>query len=288
MGSSFLDAVKQGKNQGWRYGCAILVILVFWLGFGQIAITTFFLRLPISTEQARQHFPDFSLPAYVSIHLPFIFLLIGVLLAVRWVHQRPITTLVGSDAHLHWKRLFASFGVCWLLLATGLGVRYVLNPQEYVWTFQPEQWFLFLPVALLLTPLQTAAEEVLFRGYLLQSLGLLTRHPIPLVGLTSAPFAIAHFLNPEMQRGAVWVSLLYLTFSIFLAVITLKDNRLELALGAHAGNNLFILLIANSSDSALLSPAILMIKEGSDPRLDLAILLIQAMVFYWVFFGKQE
>jgi membrane protease YdiL (CAAX protease family) len=282
MYSSFLDAAKQGKNQWWRYGCAVPLVLLFWLGLGQFAIAALFPKFP-----DLQDIPGFSLPVYVCLHLPLIFLLLGIFLAVGWVHQRSITTLVGADARLRWKRLFAGFGVCWFLLVAGLGIRYLLNPQDYVWTFQSGQWFLFLPVVLLLTPLQTSAEELLFRGYLLQSLGLLTRQPAVLVGLTSLPFTIAHFFNPEMQRGAFWVGLIYLTVSLFLALITLKDDRLELALGTHAANNLFILLVANSSDSALPSPALLTIQRD-DPQEALATLLVQGAIFYWVFFGRQK
>jgi hypothetical protein len=282
MRSRFLEAARQGKNQWWRYGCAVPLILLFWLGLGQVAIAAFSPNFPELEELS-----EFSLSVYAILHLPFIFLLAGVFLAVHWLHQRPISTLIGADARLRWKRLFAGFAAWWLLLVVGVGVDYLLNPQDYVWTFQPKQWFLFLPVALLLTPLQTSAEELLFRGYLLQSLGLLTHQPTVLVGLTSLPFAIAHFINPEMQRGAIWVGLIYLTISVFLTLITLRDDRLELALGTHAANNLFILLVANSRDSALSSPAVLTIQE-SDPRLALAILLVQVGGFYWLFSGRQK
>jgi membrane protease YdiL (CAAX protease family) len=168
-----------------------------------------------------------------------------------------------------------------------LPVDYLLNSQNYVFAFNPAQWFLVFPIALILTPIQISAEEFFFRGYLLQGLGLLTRQRFVLIIVSSLLFAVPHFANPEMQRGAVWLALLYFAFGVFLTVITLKDNRLELALGVHAANNLRFLFIS-TKDSALPAPAIWIVNDPGDPRLDLVFFLIQSAIFYYVFFGRQK
>jgi uncharacterized protein len=101
-------------------------------------------------------------------------------------------------------------------------------------------------------------------------------------------FAAAHFTNPEMGRGAVWMGLNYWAFGVFLAAITLRDDRLELAWGVHAANNMFIFLIVNSTDSALKTPSIWTTGANDDPRSSLVSLLVQAGIFYWLIFGRKK
>ncbi|NJN87112.1 MAG: CPBP family intramembrane metalloprotease [Leptolyngbyaceae cyanobacterium SL_7_1] len=142
-------------------------------------------------------------------------------------------------------------------------------------------------MALILTPLQTSAEEFFFRAYVLQGLGLITRHPFLLILLSSLLFAVPHFGNPEMQRSALWLGLSYLAIGAFLTLITLKDNRLELALGVHAANNLFVALFVNTKDSALPAPSLFILKDVGDPRLSFSLFLLSAAIYYFLFFGKR-
>jgi MFS superfamily sulfate permease-like transporter len=69
----------------------------------------------------------------------------------------------------------------------------------------------------------------------------------------------------------------------FLTLITLKDNGMELALGMHAGNNLFSVLFANYTVTALPSPALFTIQT-LDPAYGLIALVVGMLVFYLIFF----
>jgi membrane protease YdiL (CAAX protease family) len=159
-----------------------------------------------------------------------------------------------------------------------------LTPDAYEFSLEPLQWLAFLPLALILTPIQTTAEELFFRGYLMQGLGLINRHPLFLIGATSFLFLLPHLGNPELQRGVVWVGLSYWLWGVFFAAITLKDDRLELAMGSHAANNLFAALFINSADSVLPSPAIWTVEPG-EPRVSLIYQFALSALFYYLFFG---
>jgi hypothetical protein len=60
---------------------------------------------------------------------------------------------------------------------------------------------IFLPVALVLTPLQASVEEFFFRGYLMQGIALKTRNAIIPIVLSSFLFMLPHLLNPEVKSG---------------------------------------------------------------------------------------
>lgn len=303
MSQSYLDVARQGKNSWWRYLLGILFILLLWIVVGSIVsliVGSILLTIHLNQsglnpealqQPSQQQLLSFlktpSVGAYVTVNIPFIFFGLAILLVVIGLHRRPFRTLISADSSVNFKRLLRGFLVWFLISTILIPVDYLLNSQNYVFSFNPGQWFLLLPLALVLTPLQTSAEEFFFRGYLLQGLGLLTRQRFVLIIVSSLLFAVPHFVNPEMQRGAVWLALLYFAFGVFLTVITLKDNRLELALGVHAANNLRFLFIS-TKDSALPAPAIWILNDPGDPRLDLVVFLIQSAIFYYVFFGRKK
>ena len=303
MSQSYLDVARQGRNSWWRYLLGIFFILFLWMIVGSIVslivasmfISIHFNQSGLAPEAFQQQFqwqlPLFfktpSVAAYVTVNIPFIFFGLAILLVIIGLHRRSFRTLISADSSVNFQRLFRGFLVWFLISTILIPVDYLLNSQNYVFSFNPAQWFLLLPLALVLTPLQTSAEEFFFRGYLLQGLGLLTRQRFVLIIVSSLLFAVPHFTNPEMQRGAVWLALLYFAFGVFLTVITLKDNRLELALGVHAANNLRFLFIS-TKDSALPAPAIWILNDPGDPRLDLVVFLVQIAIFYYVFFGRQK
>jgi membrane protease YdiL (CAAX protease family) len=148
----------------------------------------------------------------------------------------------------------------------------------------------FLPFVipvLLLVPIQTSSEELLFRGYLLQAFGLKIRNWLVLCFLSGLFFALPHAGNPEVSVNFWLVMAYYFSTGMFLAFITLKDQRLELALGVHAANNIFTSLFANYKVSVLPTPALFTIQT-LDATFALAAYLLSIVVFWLVFFRKKE
>lgn len=278
MKKTFLGAAQLGKNQAWRYLLAILAILAYWFMFAWLIV--FSVEAYLVQRLGLSQIGTFI--GIMCAFPPVIGILFGV---VNKLHHRPFQTLINADASVNLQRLFLGFLVWSLQMAVFIGSDIWLHPQDYSLSFHPGQWFLLLPLATILIPIQTSAEEFLFRGYLMQGLGLLTKHRLVLILLTSLAFALPHFGNPEMQRGLVWGALTYLTWGAFFATITLKDNGLELALGCHAANNLFSALVINTPDSVVPTTAIWTYLGVLDGRAEFISLLIQSAVFYFIFFG---
>ncbi|MDX2239736.1 MAG: CPBP family intramembrane glutamic endopeptidase [Leptolyngbyaceae cyanobacterium bins.302] len=297
MKQSFLKSAEQGCNAVWRYICGILIAMLLglvglrWVGMpisSAIGDSLVIFKQPIDmieTEENIKQFSPHSLEtSYISIHFAYAFFCIGIFIAVKLLHQRKVLTLISPGATFQWQRFGIGFSLWFVLASIQTCVEFLYNPGTFIWNFQPSAWLSFLPWAIVFTPLQTSTEELLFRGYLLQGLGLVIRQPVVLTLVSSLPFAIAHFSNPEMARGAVWIGLTYWLMGIFLTLITLRDNRLELALGVHAANNLFVVLMVNTQDSALPTPALIIQQTPSDPRFTLAVLVVAIAVFYGLVF----
>lgn len=117
----------------------------------------------------------------------------------------------------------------------------------------------------------------------MQGMGLWTRYAaLPVLG-SSLLFMAAHLTNPEMIENMYLIPVLYLVMGLFLAIITVKSNSLELAIGVHAANNLFAVLIMNYANSALPAPSLFMASK-IDPVASLVSFLLVAAAFYWIMF----
>ena len=276
MTHSYLNLSRQGNNSLGHYLVGTLLIFFFWFFLGGIFASI----IIISFKQLT------FIHKYLLSKLPDIFFCLGIFLAVGCVHQRKLTTLFGAKGSVKIKKLLLGFGIWSSLSAIFLIISFFISPQKYSFTFDADQWLVFLPFALVFTPIQVLSEELLFRGYLLQGLSQLTRKPLVLIILNSFLFAVPHFSTSEMQRGAVWMFLYYFVWGVFLTAITLKDNRIELALGIHTAANLYGVLFVQATDSTITTPTIWKVAPNN-PKYSIALILVlMTMCYFALFFGR--
>ena len=287
--ATFLNLHQTGKTSIPRTLLALFVILFFWLVLG--SLLPFFLTLFVMNDgnpatlldvQSGQFLGIPRLLNFAILNLGFWFLIAGLFVAVRWVHERPFRTLITPHPRLNWWRIAISFSVYLLLVAFATLVEFRLNPSIYQYTFEPSRFWPFLAVILLLTPIQTSAEELLFRGYLLQVTGQLTHNVWLLAALNGAIFMLPHLANPEVGSGPILLALFYLGFGFFLALLTLRSGGLEVALGVHAANNVFTAVFANYVNSALETSPIFTVTE-LDPVFSLIAFTVGATLFTLLF-----
>jgi membrane protease YdiL (CAAX protease family) len=294
VNTNYLSLASLGKNHWWRYVLGLLVIAIFWQVLGAIPLGIMVVLLLGDDDPSTnvdlntlQFEGVSSLWPYLGINFTLLAMLLGVFVTVRFLHQRYFTSLITPLMDIDWKLMLAGFSVFFGLIALSTLLEALFNPAAYQMTFDAQQFLIFLPIALVITPLQAAAEELLFRGYLMQWLGLWGRGVvIPVLG-SALLFMAAHLANPEVGADAYLIPLLYLLMGLFLALITVKSNSLELAIGVHAANNLFAVLIMNYADSALPAPSLFTASE-IDPVASLVSFVVVAALFYWIMFVWQR
>ena len=286
--SNYLEIAHNGRNDWWRYLISFPAILVIWFLIGSIPVLLLMAYAATDGDPATGYsatgfigipvIPEFLVT--MSSFIPFI---VATLLMVRLIHGRPLKTLITSEAQIRWGRMLSGAGV-WMAIAALLSViESLLYPGRYVLTFQPITLLIFAIFASILVPIQTSAEELFFRGYLLQWMGLRLKNIWLLSFLNGVLFFLPHAANPEMATGSVLIGLGYFAMGFFLTLITLQDNGMELALGMHAANNLFSALFANYTVTALPSPSLFTVQT-LDPVYSFVSLLVGMILFYIVFF----
>lgn len=269
----YLDLARQGKNQWWRYALGVAIIAGSWLGLGFV---------PYALLVRAEVFDP--LYDFLAVNLSIFTMLAGLAVTVKLVHRRTLMSLVTPAARIEWRRIGRGAAV-WIGIAAAISLfEHVLFPERYYLSFNAERFFPFLALVLLLTPVQAAAEELVFRGYLVQGLALLTRKPALIAVVSSLVFTAPHLLNPEVERhGTLLMAANYFVIGMLLATIALRDGRLELAIGLHAVNNVFLALVANYEGSALMTESVFTARE-LDPVYSLVTLLIGTLAFHrWVF-----
>ncbi|TAH52807.1 MAG: CPBP family intramembrane metalloprotease [Chloroflexota bacterium] len=290
MGQLFLNLTEQGKNGAARWLGGTLNVLFFWFIIGSILSAPFLIisvwGLLTSGEFNGQLDRADPFWLYLATNVSFLGVWLGLWLTVRFIHQRAFRTLVTPAPKISWRRIAQGFFVWLALIALAQVVEFVIYPERAQFTFDPSKWILFLPFVLILTPIQTSAEELLFRGYWLQGTGRLTRNVIVLCVINGILFGLPHMLNPEVMANPNDTLVLFLNYFVTgaaLALYTLRDNRLELALGAHASNNLFAALAVNYKDSALTTPA-LFTNSTLDAYFGFVMLMLVSVAFYLIVF----
>ncbi|SFJ12996.1 CPBP family intramembrane glutamic endopeptidase [Albimonas pacifica] len=178
-----------------------------------------------------------------TVHSPLgVLLTLGAFLAVwpaLWVvlplvHRRPANTLFGPQGKIDWRHFRLGLAVAlavgaaaWLPLMLVDGGEIEVFPNLAGW----------LGLALLAAPLifvQCAAEEMLFRGYLLQQFAA---RSLSIIGWSVAPSILFGFAHPT--EGA-WLgfSWYHFFFGLVMAAVTSRTANLGAAIGLHFGINL--------------------------------------------------
>jgi membrane protease YdiL (CAAX protease family) len=270
----YLDLALLGRNEWWRYALGALVIAFSWMVLGYVPL----FLLPPSL-----FVPPFD---FIAVNFTIFMMLAGLAFVVKLIHRRPLRSLNSPEQRVDWRRIARAAAAWAALMVAAVVLEHVLFPERYYFSFNPERFFLYLALVLLLTPLQCLAEELVFRGYVMQGLGLIVRRPLAIAVLSSAVFTAPHLLNPEVQEhGAVIMAANYFAIGMLLATVTLRDGRLELAIGLHAANNVLLALVANYEGSALMTESIFTARE-LDPVYSLATLVVAAVAFHWWIFRR--
>lgn len=196
--------------------------------------------------------------------LPFAVIAGVILLLVKKLHKLSVVEFITSRQKIDWKRVgFAFFSITFLTSLLFVG-SYMSNPNDFQLNFDAQAFAVLFVIAIVMVPLQASAEELFFRGYLMQGLGqVFSKRLMPLL-ITSLLFGYLHYSNPEVEKLGSLLMVSYVSTGFFLGIITLMDEGLELALGFHAGNNLLISLLVTADWTAFQTHSIFL--DVSDPN----------------------
>ena len=286
----FFESALKGKNGVWRY---ILMFIVVFIGAANIIggiplliiIVINSLKNPEVVEATSDNLADLSVYGIGSnlglilMIIPFIAGLIALYLLMKPLHGRAFLTLFNGGGKVRWKRFFFSALVWTAIMILYLWGSMRLDSDNFSLNNLSSSLIWLVLIAIILIPFQTSFEEILFRGYLMQGAGAWFGNKWAPLLLTSLLFGLMHVLNPEIKEWGFWVMMpQYITHGLLFGLIVVLDDGIEIAMGAHAANNVFLSIFLTQESSVLQTAAVFEQHEVY-PWQDFIGLLVLSIVF---------
>jgi len=283
-----------GKNNFWRYLVMIVVVFLVTNTVGVIPLLITGLIKSVSNPDILTS-GDFLTSLNVSQNFmfalmlfPFIVGLATYALLIRPLHGRSFLQTITGKSSFRWKHFCISGGIWMILMGGLLFVNISFDPENFTLNNISYSLIPLILLSFLLIPFQAAFEEVVFRGYLMQGFTVLFPARIFALLATAILFSLMHSLNPEVKEfGFFAIMPQYLIFGLVFGMITIFDNGIESALGAHAANNIFLCIFVTQKSSALQTPA-LFEQHVYHPETELAGMIVFGLIFVltlWKIFG---
>jgi len=269
---NYIQQAYKGKNSFWRYFISFIVVVIGWQIIGAIPLLiTAVVHSKDMTEfreAANENFMSLGINSNLFLFLMilmFAIALAALFFAIKYIHQRSITSLVTSRKNTDWKRVFYAFAIWFSVSIMMIAIGYFSAPETYTWNFKPISFIILVLVSFLFMPLQTSFEELFFRGYLMQGFGILTKNRwFPLL-LSSAIFGLMHAFNPEVAKLGYIVMVYYIGTGLLLGILTLMDEGTELSLGFHAANNIAAAIFVTTNWTVFQTDALMI--DTSEPSI---------------------
>jgi len=277
----YIENVLKVKNDWWRYfiGCCVVFIAT---QIGSIPfIIAIFSKVGVEGSSQIDQFTmmtvlgDSNLTLFYFL-IPFLFGLLGLFIVVKFIHKQTFLSLTTSRKKIDFSKIVTSFLLACSIVLLSTITSYLISPEDYLFNFELKPFLILAMISILLIPIQTSFEEYFFRGYLMQGIGAIVKNKwIPLL-ITSLLFGFLHYWNPEIDKLGNLSIIYYVLTGLFLGVITLMDKGMELAIGFHAGNNVFISLLVTADWTVFQTNSI--IKNVGEP--DLTSMMVPFFIIY--------
>lgn len=258
---NYIDFWNKGRFELLR------VMLTLFLVFSAYVVGSLFLSLdivinhPNFTGLSDGSWKEISLllgknRLFFLMLLPFSLVFFTLLICLTKIHKLPLLVVFTSRKTFDWKRFFIAFTLWSFMVLAFTGLELLLH-KNFQFVFNAQKFFTLCLLSIILLPLQTSSEELIFRGYILQGIKKLTGSILTSILVSGLMFGVMHISNPEIAKIGYHILVYYIIVGIVLGAIVYYDSGLELSLGFHAANNLVTVLLITADWQAFQTDAII-------------------------------
>ncbi len=280
----------------WKPLLALVLALVF-LVIGSVAVAVIGLVIGIATGEIGTGSVaeiqsgiegiavlDAASPLRLFVALASLAILLPcVQLALLCVGLRPISVRHSVAFRVRWGWMLFSVLPALAIIALTFGISYVGFPLiDGEWLGVPTTdlalYVICAVFIVLLTPLQAAAEEYVFRGLLAQAIGAWIRYVPFAIVIPTILFASLHIYD-------IWGLLDVFVFGIAASLVVWRTGGLESAIAMHSVNNVAIfLLLASGSLGTTVNEA----TAGSPVSLGISIVTMTLWVLWMSWLARRR
>lgn len=270
MSSNFFSPSAGTREKPLRQWVLLIAGILFWTISGVVITAVLYLYWSEPRAIWQEYVANFS--AFIPLFL--------LLILTPKILGRPMITVLTSSKKFRWDLTWLGIWSWGALLVCETIYKLIQNPSAIDFVFPGISYLWPLLVSLILLPIQTSSEELLFRSAIPQTLSTVLRNPIMVVVVSGVLFGAAHLSNPEAQQEPLISLIGFSLTGIGWGWVAYKSGGLELAIGAHTINNFYALLIVGYSNSAIPGASI-----WSTPEVDMQASTISnfIMMGIWIF-----
>lgn len=289
-----LECANEKASAFWKYVVVLVVSFLAASLIGTIPLSVVVLLKMVKNGVVTSaidttNLSSLGLPPNLLMFLLMLPLVFGLFILIGFValfHKRSYKQIINGTNKVRWNRFFVGAAFWAVLMAIVTIVEYMIDPSNFVLQFDIASFIPLLLISLLVIPFQTSFEELAFRGYLAQGVGVLTRNRWLIVLIPSILFGLLHYDNPEVKEYGFWIMMpQYISFGLIFGLISVLDDGIELAMGVHAANNIFISLFTTHASSAFQTTAVFEVQRV-DPYWGFVTLLVSGVVLIAFFYKK--
>ena len=219
----------------------IYFVLLLIVSFALLAFAVM-LRVPYDylTDLQRIYANVFKTPlVFVALLITIIPVIPAIFIARLITNFKPLGLIHSIAGRMRWSYLsvflgfgFLIFGLYYVGFATLDGS---LTTQNSVHPLNSGMFWLYIVLILLIVPFQCYAEELLFRGYLMQTVGRWLKNPVWAIIVPAPIFMVLHGYG-------LWGLLSVLTMALIAGFLCWYTGGLEAGIGLHIANNVSIFI----------------------------------------------
>lgn len=287
--TNHLECVTAQKSQWYWY---LLVIFICFMATNTVGAIPLFIILITQWIQNPKPLTDinsFSQESMMSgidsnlylasMAFSFVVFLAVAIWIIKMFHGRSWTEVINGTKRVRWSRFFVGLAVWGVLQVGSFAINYMTDPNNFEFRFEPVRFIFLTIITLTMIPIQSSCEEFVFRGYLAQGVASWTGSRLWALLIPSVLFALLHSANPEVTKYGFGVMMAnYFLIGLTFGLISLLDDGIELAMGAHSINNILGSILMTYEGSALRTDALFKAKI-INPGEDLFIAVISNIVF---------
>ncbi|MER5173173.1 MULTISPECIES: CPBP family intramembrane glutamic endopeptidase [Thioclava] len=218
----------------------IAIVVIYGLGASILVGTSLAHTSGLARMFRLQEIANGSSPFGVAVLLgSFLPLVAGVMTVTQYLGKRTPRSLLGKGTGSDFRRAFWPLLALTIILAWFTSMAPDVGHSTALSAALP-WWPLIIPLVFL----QIGAEEVLFRGYLMQQLGAWSGNNLWItMGLPSLLFGALHYDGTTFGAMSFWPVVWAAFYGLLAADLTARTGNLGAALAFHFVNNLSAILL---------------------------------------------
>ncbi|MDC7229766.1 MAG: type II CAAX endopeptidase family protein [Sphaerochaetaceae bacterium] len=260
------------ESSPFSLALAMVLSLLFWLILGPYFVTML---------------GHFNIP-YLRANAPFLAMALGIVVSWKLLLTTSPRSLITDHSTFRLILFFKSMGAYLLVAMLFLLLGLMVEPEAYSTSDASIlEHLMLLPLVLVLTPIQTSSEEVVFRVFPIrvvqgEKLRRGAMRNVLACVLSAILFTAPHLSNRELgsAENPTLVLVFYALFGGLVTALSIATGGFEPALAIHAANNLFVALICNYKGSSLPSLPLLTTTKAIGTPLDLLQLIIGLLMVF--------